>query len=81
MACAGRLPLRDEYLNAFARTVGLPVGDLAALLGLDVAEVPWAPTYPWRADVVEFAWAASRLDDAQLRAAMDYAEGRSRGTS
>jgi hypothetical protein len=24
MACAGRLPLRDEYVNAFARTVGLP---------------------------------------------------------
>jgi hypothetical protein len=72
LACAGRLPLDDDCVNAFARTVGISVGDLAALLGLQVAELPWTMRYPQPVDLVELAWAARRLDDEQLRAALHY---------
>ncbi|MEV4508183.1 hypothetical protein AB0K00_04405 [Dactylosporangium sp. NPDC049525] len=75
LACAGRLPLDDQCVNAFARTIGIPVGELAALLGLEVAELPWDLTYPWPADLIDLAWAARRLDDEQLRAALAYRDG------
>lgn len=81
MACEGRIPLRDEYVNAFARTVGLPVGDLAALLGIEVEAVLWGLKYPWPSDLVELAWVARRLDDGQLRAANDYVDDLRRGTA
>ncbi|WP_204007098.1 hypothetical protein [Virgisporangium aurantiacum] len=75
LACAGRLPLDDDCVNAFARVTAIPVGELAALLGLRVAELPWDMRYPWPADLVELAWAARRLDDEQLRAALHYRDG------
>jgi hypothetical protein len=71
--CAGVLPLRDEHVTAFARTAGIPVADLTALLGLDNAEVPWNRSYPWPSDLAALGWAARRLDDEQLQAAIDYA--------
>ncbi|MFC3743735.1 hypothetical protein [Paractinoplanes deccanensis] len=80
MACWGRIPLKESYLNAFARTVGIPVGDLAALLGLRAAETPWSADFsmlPWNVSwpsaSVELAWAARRLDDDQIREAVRYA--------
>ncbi|MBU2666230.1 hypothetical protein KOI35_22265 [Actinoplanes bogorensis] len=72
---------RAEFVNAVARTVGIPIGDLAALLGLEVAEVPWSLKHEWPSDLVELAWAARRLDDEQHRAAMDYAEALERGAA
>jgi hypothetical protein len=73
MALAERLPLSDDYINAFARTAGIPVLDLALLIGREVTELPWAGRRPWPHDLVDLAWAARRLDDEQLRAAMDHA--------
>jgi hypothetical protein len=74
MALAERVPLSDHYVNAFARTVGIPVGDLAVLIDREVTEMPWDGPRPWPHDLVELAWAARRLDDEQIRAAMDYAD-------
>ncbi|GIE33777.1 hypothetical protein Ait01nite_068220 [Actinoplanes italicus] len=74
MALAERVPLSDDYVNAFARTVGIPVLELAVLIDREVAELPWTGSRPWPRDLVELAWAARRLDDEQLRAAMDHAD-------
>jgi hypothetical protein len=74
MALAERLPLSDDYVNAFARTVGIPVFDLAVLIDREVTELPWTGRRPWPRDLVDLAWAARRLDDEQLRAAMDHAD-------
>jgi hypothetical protein len=74
MALAEAIPLSDDYVNAFARTVGIPVVDLAVLIDREVAELPWTGSRPWPRDLVELAWAARRLDDDQLRAAMDHAD-------
>ncbi|MET0424536.1 MAG: hypothetical protein ABW046_11705 [Actinoplanes sp.] len=73
MACAERIPLRDEYVSAFARAVDISMGDLTALLGIEAVEVPWSLPNPWPADLVELAWAARRLSDDQLRATLDHA--------
>jgi hypothetical protein len=74
MVCGGRLPLTDEYVNAFARAIGLAPRDLGALLGLDVAELPWSISFPWPADLVDLVWSARRLDSAQVQALCDYAD-------
>jgi hypothetical protein len=74
MALAERVPLSDHYVNAFARTVGIPVGDLAVLIDREVAELPWTGPRPCPRDLVALVWAARRLDDEQIRAVMAYAD-------
>lgn len=75
MVLGGALPMTADYFNAFARVLGIGLGDLAALLGLDPVEelaYPWPDEPP--AGLAELAWAARRLCDEQLHQAMDFAD-------
>jgi hypothetical protein len=75
MALHGMRPLTAEYVNAFARVLGIPVGDLSALLGLaPMDESEWSMSYERPAGLAELAWEARRLCDEQLRQAMHRAD-------
>lgn len=75
MALHGKRPLTAEYVNAFARVLGIPIGDLTALLGLaPMDESEWSLPYEPPAGLDELAWEACRLSDEQLRQAMHCAD-------
>lgn len=75
MVLRGGRPLTAEYVNAFARVLGLAIGDLTALLGLaSMDESAWSMPYEPPVGIVELAWDARRLTDEQLRQTMRRAD-------
>ena len=75
MVLHGKLPLTAEYVNAFARVLGIPIGDLTALLGLaPMDESEWSMPYERPSGLAELTWEARRLSDEQLRQAMQCAD-------
>ncbi|GAA1653655.1 hypothetical protein [Actinoplanes couchii] len=74
MATAGRIPLADRFVNPIARLIGISVGELAALLGIEAAEIPWGQPHPLLPELVDLAWALRRLDDEQVLATREFIE-------
>ena len=60
----GKGVLTPDWLADFGAVLGLPAGCLAAVTGLEVADVPRSPAV---ADTAELIWEARRLTVDQVR--------------
>lgn len=69
----GRKELYPELLAGFAAVLGIPVGDLATLAGIEPPDdIP--PVDPGTVEVAELIWDVRRLTAEQLRQVCEHAE-------
>lgn len=68
----GRVPLTPKLMAGFATVLGIPVGDLAAMTGLESAEPP-PPQDSLSAELAELLWSCRRLTLSQLKSICDEA--------
>ncbi|WP_433174435.1 hypothetical protein [Actinoallomurus sp. CA-150999] len=61
----GSAPLRPAWLAGFATTLGIPIGDLAAITGTVLSE-PTPPDNPLAAEAAELLWDCQRLTASQI---------------
>ena len=69
----GRVPLTPDRVSGFAVTLGIPVSDLAAVVGVDLLEPP-CPEDPLTAEMASLLWDCRRLTAAQVGHIRDEAE-------
>jgi len=73
MIRAGRRPIKPVELNVFAVTLGIPPGKLAALVGLELADV-MHPATELQQEVARLMVDVRRLDKAQIRSIIQEGE-------
>ena len=61
----GRVPLTPDRVSGFAVTLGIPVSDLAAIVGVDLLEPP-CPEDPLTAEMASLLWDCRRLTATQV---------------
>ena len=69
----GRVPLTPDRVSGFAVTLGIPVSDLAAVVGVDLLEPP-CPEDPLTAEMASLLWDCRHLTAAQVGHIRDEAE-------
>ncbi|MFF2073671.1 hypothetical protein ACFVXG_02830 [Kitasatospora sp. NPDC058162] len=61
----GDVPLTPDMVAGFARTLGIPEGDLAAVVGVELPEPRW-PDDPLAVEMAELLWNCRLLTSAQV---------------
>jgi hypothetical protein len=69
----GRVPLTPDRVAGFAVTLGIPVSDLAVVVGVDLIEPP-CPEDPLTAEMASLLWDCRRLTAVQVGHIRDEAE-------